>query len=141
VAVAAGTDDVYALERRVVADLGNHGTAVLRAERRAAVDELRSSAARYQEVVLESFGQVADALDALTHDGQMVAAQTNALATATSNVELARESYTVGNSGILQVIDAQRRRIDAQVGFLHAEAQQYLDTTQLFLALGGGDRL
>jgi outer membrane protein TolC len=39
------------------------------------------------------------------------------------------------------VIDAQRRRLDAQVGFLRAEAQQYTDTTQLFLALGGGDRL
>jgi NodT family efflux transporter outer membrane factor (OMF) lipoprotein len=129
----------WSLISGITAPLFDGGT--LRAERRAAVDELRSSAARYQEVVLESFGQVADALDALTHDGQLVAAQTNALASATSNVELARESYAVGNSGILQVIDAQRRRLDAQVGFLHAEAQQYLDTTQLFLALGGGDRL
>jgi NodT family efflux transporter outer membrane factor (OMF) lipoprotein len=129
----------WSLISGITAPLFDGGT--LRAERRAAVDELRSSAARYQEVVLESFGQVADALDALTHDGQLVAAQNNALASATSNVELARESYAVGNSGILQVIDAQRRRLDAQVGFLHAEAQQYLDTTQLFLALGGGDRL
>jgi len=129
----------WSLISGITAPLFDGGT--LRAERRAAVDELRSSAARYQEVVLESFGQVADALDALTHDGQLVAAQSNALASATSNVELARESYAVGNSGILEVIDAQRRRLDAQVGFLHAEAQQHLDTTQLFLALGGGDRL
>jgi NodT family efflux transporter outer membrane factor (OMF) lipoprotein len=129
----------WSLISGITAPLFDGGT--LRAERRAAVDELRSSAARYQEVVLESFGQVADALDALTHDGQLVAAQSNALASATSNVELARESYAAGNSGILQVIDAQRRRLDAQVGFLHAEAQQYLDTTQLLLALGGGDRL
>jgi NodT family efflux transporter outer membrane factor (OMF) lipoprotein len=129
----------WSLISGITAPLFDGGT--LRAERRAAVDELRSSAARYQEVVLESFGQVADALDALTHDGQLLAAQSNALASATSNVELARESYAAGNSGILQVIDAQRRRLDAQVGFLHAEAQQYLDTTQLLLALGGGDRL
>jgi NodT family efflux transporter outer membrane factor (OMF) lipoprotein len=129
----------WSLISGITAPLFDGGT--LRAERRAALDQLRSSAAHYQEVVLESFGQVADALDALTHDGQLVAAQTNALASATSNVELARESYAVGNSGILQVIDAQRRRLDAQVGFLQAEAQQYLDTTQLFLALGGGDRL
>jgi len=129
----------WSLISGITAPLFDGGT--LRAERRAAVEELRSSAARYQEVVLESFGQVADALDALTHDGQLVAAQSNALASATSNVELARESYAAGNSGILQVIDAQRRRLDAQVGFLHAEAQQYLDTTQLFVALGSGDRL
>jgi NodT family efflux transporter outer membrane factor (OMF) lipoprotein len=109
----------------------------LRAERRAALHELTASASRYQEVVLESFGQVADVLDALTHDGQLLAAQSNALATATSNVELARESYSAGNTDILQVIDAQRRRLDAQLGLLRAEAQQYVDNAQLFLALGG----
>jgi NodT family efflux transporter outer membrane factor (OMF) lipoprotein len=109
----------------------------LRAERRAALDELTASASRYQEVVLESFGQVADVLDALAHDGQLLAAQSNALATATTNVELARESYSAGNTAILQVIDAQRRRLDAQLGLLRAEAQQYVDNAQLFLALGG----
>jgi NodT family efflux transporter outer membrane factor (OMF) lipoprotein len=111
----------------------------LRAERRAALDELTASASRYQEVVLESFGQVADVLDALTHDGQLLTAQSNALATATSNVELARESYGAGNTDILQVIDAQRQRLDAQLGLLRAEAQQYLDNAQLFLALGGSN--
>ena len=125
----------WSLISGITAPLLDGGT--LRAERRAAVDALQSSAARYQEVVLESFGQVADALDALTHDGQLLAAQSNALATATSNVELARESYAAGNSGILQVIDAQRRRLDAQLGLLRAEAQQYVDNAQLFLALGG----
>ena len=76
-------------------------------------------------------------LDALTHDGQLLTAQSNALVTATSNVELARESYSAGNTDILQVIDAQRRRLDAQLGLLRAEAQQYVDNAQLFLALGG----
>jgi NodT family efflux transporter outer membrane factor (OMF) lipoprotein len=120
----------------LTAPLFDGGT--LRAERRAAVDEIRASAARYQEVVLESFGQVANVLDQLTHDAELVAAQSNALATATSNVELARLSFSAGNTGTLEVIDAQRRRLDAQVGFLHAESQQYIDTAQLFLALGGG---
>ena len=110
----------------------------LRAQRRAALDELRASAAQYQQVVLDSFGQVADALDALEHDAQLVAAQTTALATATTNVDLAREGYSAGNSGILEVIDAQRRRLDAQRGLLRAQAGQYLDTAQLFLALGSG---
>jgi NodT family efflux transporter outer membrane factor (OMF) lipoprotein len=109
----------------------------LRAQRRAALDELTASASRYQEVVLESFGQVADVLDALTHDGQLLTAQSNALATATNNVELARESYSAGNTDILQVIDAQRQRLDAQLGLLRAEEQQYVDNAQLFLALGG----
>jgi NodT family efflux transporter outer membrane factor (OMF) lipoprotein len=110
----------------------------LRAQRRAALDQLRASAAQYQQVLLDSFGQVADALDALGHDAELVASQSTALATATSNLDLARESYSAGNSRILDVIDAQRRRLDAQRGLLRAEAQQYLDTAQLFLALGSG---
>lgn len=110
----------------------------LRAQRRASLDELRASAADYQEVVLEAFGQVADVLDALQHDAELVAAQTNALQAAQNNVELARESYSAGNAGILLVLDAQRQRLSAQLGVLRAEAQQYSDTAQLFLALGGG---
>jgi NodT family efflux transporter outer membrane factor (OMF) lipoprotein len=138
-AIFTRSSAAWSLISGLTAPLFHGGT--LRAERRAALDGLNASAAHYQEVVLESFGQVADVLDALTHDAELVAAQAKALATATDNVELARESYRAGNTDILQVIDAQRRRLDAQVGVLRAEAQQYLDTVELFLALGGGSRL
>ena len=109
----------------------------LRADRRAAIDELHASAERYQQTVLESFGQVADVLDALSQDAANLSAQTRALAAAQSSLELSRESYSAGNTGVLQVLDAQRQRQQAQLGFVRAHAQQYLDTTQLFLALGG----
>lgn len=108
-----------------------------RAERRAAIDELRASAERYQETVLTSFGQVADLLDALNDDAGLVAAESNALQTAKSSLELARESYRAGNTGLLQILDAQRQRQRAQLGFVQAQAQQYLDTIQLLLATGG----
>ncbi len=111
----------------------------LRAEQRAAVDQLRAAAAQYQQVVLESFGQVADLLDALRHDSELLAAQSNALSAAASSAELARESYRAGNTGLLDVLDAQRQRLAAQLGLVRAEAQQYIDTTQLFLALGGSN--
>jgi NodT family efflux transporter outer membrane factor (OMF) lipoprotein len=110
----------------------------LRANRRAAIDELQASAERYQQTVLESFGQVADVLDALSQDAGSLAAQTHALTTSQSSLELSRQSYAAGNTGILQVLDAQRQLQRAQLGFVRAQAQQYLDTTQLFLALGGG---
>jgi NodT family efflux transporter outer membrane factor (OMF) lipoprotein len=110
----------------------------LRAERRAALDALQASAARYQQVVLDSFGQVADFLDALDHDAQLVAAQANARDTSQASLELARQSYQAGNSGLLQVLDAQRERQRAQLGLLQAQSRQYLDTIQLLLAVGGG---
>jgi hypothetical protein len=37
------------------------------------------------------------------------------------------------------VLDAQRLSQQAQLGVVRAKAQQYLDTTQLFLALGCSD--
>ncbi len=109
----------------------------LRAERRAALDALHASAARYQQVVLDSFGQVADLLDALNHDAQLVAAQSVARETSEASLDLARQSYRAGNSGLLQVLDAQRQRQRAELGFLQAQARQYLDTIQLLLAVGG----
>jgi NodT family efflux transporter outer membrane factor (OMF) lipoprotein len=111
----------------------------LRADRRAAIDELHASAERYQQTVLESFGQVADVLDALSEDARALTAQAHALATAQSSLELSRRSYGAGSTGILQVLDAQRQLQQAQLGSVRAQAQQYLDTTQLFLALGGGE--
>ena len=110
----------------------------LRAERRASLDALHASAQRYQQVVLDSFDQVADFLDALDHDAQLVAAQANARDTSQASLELARQSYQAGNSGILQVVDAQRERQRAELGFLQAQSRQYLDTIQLLLAVGGG---
>jgi NodT family efflux transporter outer membrane factor (OMF) lipoprotein len=115
--------------------LFNGGT--LHAERRAALDELQASAQRYQQVVLDSFGQVADQLDALDYDAQLVAAQANARDTTEASLALARQSYQAGNSGLLQVLDAQRERQRAELGFLQARARQYLDTIQLLLAVGG----
>jgi len=131
----SNANTAWTLISGITAPLFNGGT--LRAERRAALDELKASAARYQQVVLDSFGQVADLLDALAHDSELLAAQSNALSSSQANLELARESYMEGNSGVLEVIDAQRQRLTAQLGLLRAEAQQYLDTAQLFLALGG----
>ncbi len=110
----------------------------LRAQRRASLDALQASAEQYQQVVLDSFGQVADLLDALDHDAQLVAAQANARDTSQASLELARQSYQAGNTGILQVLDAQRERQRAELGFLEAQARQYLDTVQLMLAVGGG---
>jgi NodT family efflux transporter outer membrane factor (OMF) lipoprotein len=127
--------NAWTLIAGLTAPLYDGGT--LRAERRAALDALHASASRYQQVVLTSFGQVADLLEALSHDAELLAAQSHALATAQSNLDLARESYRAGNSGVLQVLDAQRLHEQAELGYIRAEAQRYLDTTQLFLALGG----
>jgi outer membrane protein TolC len=60
------------------------------AERRAALAAFKAAAADYQQTVLLAFGQVADLLQALTHDARLLAAQQRALDTAAESVRLQR---------------------------------------------------
>lgn len=119
----------------LTAPLFDGGT--LRAQERAAKNAQQAAFAQYQQVVLQSFGQVADVLAALDHDAELLAAQRNALDTSEANLKLTRESYAAGNVGVLQVLDAERLSQQARLGYVRAQAQRYQDTTQLFVALGG----
>jgi NodT family efflux transporter outer membrane factor (OMF) lipoprotein len=109
----------------------------LRAEKRAAVDAMHASAASYEQTVLEAFAQVADLLEALDHDAQQLDAQAQAQQAAQSSLDLARASYSEGNAGVLLVLDAERSYQQARLGYVRAVVQRYMDTVQLFLALGG----
>jgi NodT family efflux transporter outer membrane factor (OMF) lipoprotein len=109
----------------------------LRAEKRAAVDAMHASAATYEQTVLEAFAQVADLLEGLDHDAEQLDAQDHAQQAAQSSLDLARISYKEGSAGVLQVLDAERSYQQARLGYVRAVAQRYLDTVQLFLALGG----
>jgi len=109
----------------------------LRAERRAALDGYQASLADYREVILRSFGDVADSMQALSNDDEQFNSQAAAAQTAATARDLVRRSYTVGNSGILDVLDAERSTAQAQLGLTRAKAQRLLDTTRLYMALGG----
>jgi NodT family efflux transporter outer membrane factor (OMF) lipoprotein len=109
----------------------------LRAERRAAVDGYQAALADYRQVILRSFGDVADSLQALSNDDEQFNSQAVAAQTAAAARDLARRSYTVGNSGILDVLDAERSTAQAQLGLSRARAQRLIDTARLYMALGG----
>lgn len=110
----------------------------LTAQKRAAIEAFNATRAGYEETVLQAFTQVATVLDALQHDGQLVDAQHRALDAAERSLKLTRDSYQGGNVGILLVLDAQRRYEQARLGYVRSVQQRYLDTVQLFAALGGG---
>jgi NodT family efflux transporter outer membrane factor (OMF) lipoprotein len=114
-----------------------HGGA-LEAQKQGAIDALRASFATYRQTVLQAFGQVSDTLRALDHDAQLVEAERQALDVAEKSLELQRFSYTGGKTDILLLLDAQRSYEQARLGYTRAEAQRYLDSAQLFVAMGGG---
>jgi NodT family efflux transporter outer membrane factor (OMF) lipoprotein len=130
-----GGSTAYGAAGSLTAPLFEGGT--LRAERRAAVNAMQASAAKYEQTVLAAFGQVADALEALDHDAEQLDAQAHAQDAAGENVDLTRKSYNEGNVGVLQVLDAERLYQNARLGYVRAQAQRYMDTVQLFMALGG----
>ncbi len=127
--------NVFGLAASLVAPIFDGGT--LQAQKRAAADALQGSAAHYKQTVLEAFGQVADSLEALDHGAEALDAQTTAQKAAEDTVGLTRQSYHEGNTGVLQVLDAERRYQQARLGYVRAQAQRYADTVQLYLALGG----
>ncbi|HEX9490608.1 MAG TPA: efflux transporter outer membrane subunit [Stellaceae bacterium] len=116
-----------------------HGGA-LRAQKQAAVDAFDAALATYKQTVLTSFGQVADTLQALAHDAELLEAQRRALESAETSLRLTRTTFRYGNVGILQVLDAQRQAEQARLGYVRAQAQRYLDSITLFTAMGGGWR-
>jgi NodT family efflux transporter outer membrane factor (OMF) lipoprotein len=130
-----GASNAWSIISGLTAPIFDGGT--LRAEKRAAADAMRASAADYEQIVLEAFAQVADLLEALDHDAEQLDAQAQAQRAAQSSLDLARASYREGNAGVLLVLDAERSYQQARLGYVRAVVQRYLDTVQLFLALGG----
>lgn len=112
-----------------------------RAEKRASEAAMQASLARYEQTVLSAFRQVADVLAALEHDSQQTDAQQRALNVAESSLALTRESYTAGNTGVLQILDAERQVQRARIGVAKARAQRMQDTAELVVALGGDSPL
>jgi NodT family efflux transporter outer membrane factor (OMF) lipoprotein len=109
----------------------------LSAERRAAIDNYKAMLASYRQTILTAFGDVADRLQAVANDADRQQAQHAAVQTAAESLDLARRSFQAGNSGILDVIDAERRYAQAQLGLARAQSQRLLGIAQLYLALGG----
>ena len=133
-----GSAGLYSVAADLTAPIFHGGT--LEAQRRAAVDAMTVQLAAYRQTVLLAFGQVADTLRALQHDAETLAALQNALETAQASLQLTQESYAEGQASFLQVLVAQRLYQQARLAYAKAKGQRYLDTVQLFVAMGGGWR-
>lgn len=106
--------------------------------RQAAIEAFAQARASYRQTVLAAFAQVADALDALTHDAQALQAQERALGAARTALELVQVNYRAGIAGYLEVLAADIQFQQASIACLESSAQRRQDTVALFAALGGG---
>jgi NodT family efflux transporter outer membrane factor (OMF) lipoprotein len=106
----------------------------LKANKKAAEAAARASLAHYKGVVLQAFVQVADILEALSHDEDELKAQAQAVDSATANLRDARLAFREGGGTLLEMIDAQRQLNQTRRAYAAAQGQRYLDTARLFAA-------
>ena len=114
-----------------------HG-GTLRAAKRGAEAEARAAAASYRETVLAAFAQVSDLLAGLANDAQGVAAARQTADLSDRSLALSRKSFQVGNSGILQVLDASRANQRARMALVDAQNRQFMTIARLYVATAGG---
>lgn len=114
-----------------------HGGALLH-RKRAAEAGLDQAVAQYQSTVITAFRNVADALYALQYDAGALAAQESAEQAAARSLAIARESFRLGASSYVSVLNAQQAWYQSVVALAQARAGRYADTVALFQALGGG---
>lgn len=110
----------------------------LKAEARAAEAGFDAAAANYRETVLQGLRQVADVLRSLEHDAQALQAQSAAVASAQTSLQLVEQQYALGTASALQLLTAQQQRQQTRIGLIAAQAARLNDTALLYQALGGG---
>ena len=101
----------------------------------AACDEARLN---YEQKVLEAFREVNDAVVTYRNVRTAAALKRDLQQAAQKYVELAQLQYFNGVINYLDVLDAQRRYFDAQIGLSNAVRDEHLALVQLYKALGGG---
>lgn len=133
-ALFGGGSAVWSVLGQLTQPLFNPG---LPAEKRASLAALDAAAANYQGVVLDALRNVADALKALDHDAQTLAALAAADAAARDSLASIERQYALGAASYVQLLIAQQQAQQNRIGLISAQAQRLVDSAALFQALGG----
>ncbi len=94
--------------------------------------------AAYQLAVQNAFREVRDAVTAQTSALAQLQAEQRRVSILTEALQLARLRYENGVASLLEVLDAERNILQAELNRLDAERAQRVAIAELFKALGGG---
>jgi NodT family efflux transporter outer membrane factor (OMF) lipoprotein len=107
-------------------------------QRQAALYGFEVAEAQYRSTVLAAFANVADVLNALRFDAEVLRAQEVAADTAAQSLEITTERFRAGAIAYLPLLDAQRTYQQARISLAQSQGARFADTVALFQALGGG---
>lgn len=97
--------------------------------------------AQYRQAIASAFRDVQDALIAQRTARSVVEAEQGRIAALQSTLVLARLRYDNGIASQLEVLDAERNLLQAELDLAEAERSQRAAVVELFQALGGGWQL
>ena len=109
-----------------------------KAKYEAAVEAYEVSRLNYEKSVLMAFKETNDAVARYRNARETTELKNNLREAALKYVELATFQYKYGDIKYINVLDAQRRYFDAQVGLSNAVRDEYIALVQLYKSLGGG---
>lgn len=107
------------------------------AQRDAAVAAHQAASADYRQTVLEAIREVENALRGASALARQQQAQDQAAAAARKTLELSRNRFTAGLTDFLDVVDAERTRLEAERRARAVRAERLAVSVALAKAMGG----
>lgn len=94
--------------------------------------------ANYRQAVLSAINDVEISLTQIRQRAEQASAVGDALVQSTQATDLIRAAYERGALSYLELLDAERTRLQAELATARIAAQRHLATVRLIKALGGG---
>lgn len=108
---------------------------------KAAVAAYEEARLAYENKVLEAFNEVDNALTRYNSARMAVTKDSELLEAASKYQDLTWKQYRGGTINYIDVLDAQRRFLEARIARMNAIRDEHLALVQLYKALGGGWKL
>ncbi|MCH5233557.1 MAG: TolC family protein [Muribaculaceae bacterium] len=105
---------------------------------KAAIAAYNESKLSYENKVLEAFNEVDNALTRYRSAQQAVIKDSELLDASEKYQDLTWKQYRGGTINYIDVLDAQRRYLEARISRMNAIRDEHLALVQLYKALGGG---
>ncbi len=103
----------------------------------AARAEYSKALAEYRQAILKAFAEVEDALVDVDMRSQEHAAQKKLFDSALTTRTMSYERYRQGLVSFIDVVDAERSRLQAELGVIQAQTERLIASVNLIKAVGG----
>lgn len=114
------------------------GYGLIAARVRQAKAAREEAIANYRQAVLTAIKDVETSLAQIRYRAEQSAALADSLTSATKATQSTRQRYDRGVVSYFELLDADRTRLQVEVRYVQAHAQQHIASVRLIKALGGG---